>query len=72
MTKEKKKTNRDPVCGMELDESSAKKRRTVEGTQVLFCSSTCEQKFLSHPEEYSQDLSSGRDMDDSNPSRSRS
>ncbi|MEW6143519.1 MAG: heavy metal translocating P-type ATPase [Thermodesulfobacteriota bacterium] len=43
---------RDPVCGMEIEESSAFSSRTVDGKVYYFCSKACEEKFLSEPGKY--------------------
>ena len=42
----------DPVCGMEVDEKSAKDRATFEGQSYYFCSRDCKDEFLEAPEEY--------------------
>ena len=41
----------DPVCGMEIDESSAH-RAEHDGALYLFCSAGCRQRFLKAPEEF--------------------
>src|SRR5438874_12876670 len=43
----------DPVCGMDVDESS-ELRAEHEGTTYLFCSETCRQRFLRDPEEFTE------------------
>jgi Cu+-exporting ATPase len=42
----------DPVCGMDVDPTSATHRVDHEGETVLFCSESCRTKFLEHPERY--------------------
>ena len=39
------KTFRDPVCGMVLDENTAKYKITYEGETYRFCSVGCKKKF---------------------------
>jgi Cu+-exporting ATPase len=41
----------DPVCGMEVDDSSAH-RAEYDGALYLFCSAGCRQRFLKDPEEF--------------------
>ena len=41
----------DPVCGMEIDESSTH-RAEHDGAIYLFCSAGCRQRFLKDPEEF--------------------
>src|SRR5438874_1832710 len=43
----------DPVCGMDVDESS-ELRAEHEGTTYLFCSEKCRQRFLRDPEEFTE------------------
>jgi len=42
----------DPVCGMEVDDRSAKERVTHEGTTYYFCSRDCMEEFQAAPEDY--------------------
>ena len=42
----------DPVCGMEVDENSAKDRSSFEGKTYFFCSTDCREEFDEAPEEY--------------------
>jgi Cu+-exporting ATPase len=42
----------DPVCGMEVDEKTAKDRSTYQGTTFYFCSTDCREEFDEAPEEY--------------------
>jgi Cu+-exporting ATPase len=39
---------RDPVCGMVLDENTAKFKITYEGETYHFCSLTCKKRFKRH------------------------
>jgi len=41
----------DPVCGMTVAEDG-KHRHTHEGTQYLFCSASCHDKFVAAPDKY--------------------
>jgi Cu+-exporting ATPase len=42
----------DPVCGMEVDENSAKDRSSFEGKPFYFCSTDCREEFDEAPEDY--------------------
>lgn len=44
--------HRDPVCGMDVDESSAAGRSSHQGKEYYFCSTGCKSKFDSNPEHY--------------------
>jgi len=44
----------DPVCGMKVDEESAKHTREREGTKYYFCSGHCAAKFDADPGSYSK------------------
>jgi len=43
-----KKMFRDPVCGMLLDENTAKFKITYEGETYHFCSLVCKKRFKRH------------------------
>lgn len=43
---------RDPVCGMEVDPSSAKYKSLYKGKVYYFCSSHCKEAFDKDPEYY--------------------
>jgi P-type Cu+ transporter len=45
---------RDPVCGMEINVSSAAATRDYEGESFYFCSSSCAQKFDADPARYAR------------------
>ena len=49
----------DPVCGMELDESTAEANLAWNGQRLLFCSETCLRRFLDNPERYEVRSSGG-------------
>ena len=42
----------DPVCGMEVDETSAKDRALFQGETYYFCSRDCKEEFDEAPEDY--------------------
>lgn len=44
--------NRDPVCGMAVDPSTAKYSYSHEGTTWYFCADHCRQQFIAHPAQY--------------------
>lgn len=42
----------DPVCGMEVDESSAQWTSEYEGKTYYFCAPGCKRSFDEDPEKY--------------------
>jgi len=42
----------DVVCGMEVDEKTAKWKSEYKGETYYFCAPTCRQKFDMNPEKY--------------------
>jgi YHS domain-containing protein len=42
----------DPVCGMSVDEKTAKDSTTYQGTTYYFCSPDCKRTFEQQPEKY--------------------
>ena len=42
----------DPVCGMELDDSSSEANLGWHGREIQFCSEDCLRRFLDAPERY--------------------
>ena len=42
----------DPVCGMEVDESSAQWTSDYEGKTYYFCAPGCKRSFDKDPEQY--------------------
>lgn len=42
----------DPVCGMEVDPSTAMVNAEFEGQTYYFCSDHCRVRFLEEPERY--------------------
>ncbi len=45
---------KDPVCGKEVDQRTAKSKVNHQGQEFLFCSDSCRQKFDLNPERYAQ------------------
>lgn len=45
-------TQKDPVCGMQVEESDAAGQTDYEGTTYYFCSISCKDKFEASPEDY--------------------
>jgi YHS domain-containing protein len=43
---------RDPVCGMMLDETTAKFKITYEGETYHFCSLQCKKRFKRHQSKF--------------------
>lgn len=43
---------RDPVCGMMIDQDTAKARATHDGGEVYFCSEECRRAFERHERPY--------------------
>jgi YHS domain-containing protein len=44
---------KDPVCGMEVEERSALWKSSKKGQTHIFCSKECQEQFDQHPEKYS-------------------
>lgn len=45
---------KDPVCGMNVDESTAAAKTVYKGTTYYFCAHGCLRAFLQEPEKYLQ------------------
>jgi YHS domain-containing protein len=45
-------TVKDPVCGMEIDSSSAVAQASYEGQDFYFCSQECHETFMKDPGQY--------------------
>ena len=43
---------RDPVCGMQVDEMTAKFSSEHMGKKFFFCSEMCQKKFNANPMKY--------------------
>lgn len=53
---------KDPVCGMEIDESQAEAQTTYNGQAYYFCSEDCLRTFEENPEEFvGKDTTAGDD-----------
>ena len=42
----------DPVCGMEVDETTAPAKSTYEGTTYYFCAPGCKEEFDENPHDF--------------------
>jgi Cu+-exporting ATPase len=45
---------KDPVCGMQVEPSTAAAKTQYQGKTVYFCSEACKQKFEANPAQYTQ------------------
>jgi YHS domain-containing protein len=43
---------KDPICGMNVDETTAKYKSDHKGRKYVFCSSMCKEEFEKNPEKY--------------------
>lgn len=43
---------KDPVCGMEIEESTAAEKNEYQGKTYYFCSKDCAETFRESPEDY--------------------
>ena len=43
---------KDPVCGMNVDESKAAAKTEYQGTTYYFCSPGCHKSFMADPQKY--------------------
>jgi YHS domain-containing protein len=43
---------KDPVCGMMIDENTAKGTSEYKGQTYYFCATSCKTKFDAAPEQY--------------------
>jgi P-type Cu+ transporter len=43
---------KDPVCGMEVDESNARHTALHDGKTYYFCAAGCKKAFEAEPEKY--------------------
>lgn len=44
--------SKDPVCGMQVDESKAAATSTYQGKKYAFCGQDCKNKFDREPQRY--------------------
>lgn len=47
-------TQRDPVCGMEINMEDAAGSSQHQGETYYFCSTNCKEKFEQNPQQYVQ------------------
>ena len=43
---------RDPVCGMDVDEKTAKFKSEHDGETIYFCNKHCKMQFDENPQKY--------------------
>jgi YHS domain-containing protein len=43
---------KDPVCGMDVDENTAKWKKTQMGKTYYFCAPGCQKAFEANPHKY--------------------
>jgi len=43
---------KDPVCGMEISQKSAREEFTYQGKTYYFCAEICLNSFMNEPESY--------------------
>jgi len=43
---------KDPVCGMQVDEKTAKHKTVHSGKSYYFCASSCKVEFEKNPKKY--------------------
>ena len=48
-------TERDPVCGMDIDPETATGQTDFEGRTFYFCSEDCREKFDTNPAQFAGD-----------------
>lgn len=50
---------KDPVCGMRVDENTAKFKSDYAGTTYYFCNDSCKAAFDKNPQRFTSDNSEG-------------
>ncbi len=45
---------KDPVCGMQVEESTAEDTATYQGKTYYFCSEDCKEQFEDNPQQYTE------------------
>ena len=50
----------DPVCGMQVDETTAAAKATHAGKTYYFCSQSCADDFKKNPTKYTQTAATAR------------
>ena len=53
------KTQRDPVCNMQVDEKNAAGQSDYQGQTYYFCSESCKEKFDQNPQQYAKQGAQG-------------
>lgn len=48
------KTAKDLICGMDVDEETAKYKSEYKGRTYYFCAPGCKKTFDSNPEDYAE------------------
>lgn len=43
---------KDPICGMQVDERTAKWKAEYQGQTYYFCAQSCQRTFLQNPAKY--------------------
>ena len=49
---------KDPVCGMQVEESKASVTAEYKGKPFYFCGQSCKDKFVKEPQKYAEGKSS--------------
>ena len=52
-------TERDVVCGMQVDPATARHRRRYQDQEYVFCSAACQTKFDADPAQYTEEETDG-------------
>jgi YHS domain-containing protein len=52
---------KDPICGMMVDEKTAKFKSDYQGKTYYFCAASCKNTFDKNPAKYAKSTSSGHD-----------
>lgn len=51
---------KDPVCGMDVDETKAPAQTTYDGKTYYFCAAACKTAFEADPKKYLGDQKAGQ------------
>jgi Cu+-exporting ATPase len=57
----------DPVCGMEVEESTAAGTSVYKGKTYYFCALGCKRKFDEHPEHYIKEINGDKEAEEDEP-----
>jgi len=52
---------KDPVCGMNVDEKTAKFKSEYMGKTYYFCNQSCKEVFDKNPKRFTEDSQDGED-----------